>query len=241
MDNPVLTKRHRFLLNAFFATPVGAEFVLSGGTALSAYSFQHRLSDDLDFFTRSDEVSAAAAITAARKELGRIADGNDALFRGVQHGATHFSGAVVWTAPQPDEIKVDFCWDGPQWIGVPRIIDGVRVDSFLDIASGKTRALIDRTRRADPRFFTSPTQESKDFVDLYFLTTEGGLSIWDLKKLYEEKNSGEGEDALLDALLSEAWLDNFPMVRLLKPLTLERLEVQIHRLRDELMRPMREP
>jgi predicted nucleotidyltransferase component of viral defense system len=38
-------------LQRFFASSIGADFFLTGGTALAAYYLHHRHSDDLDLFT----------------------------------------------------------------------------------------------------------------------------------------------------------------------------------------------
>src|SRR3990172_7188175 len=50
-DNPILLPHQKQILKLFFATPFGKPFFLTGGTALSAFYFAHRLSKDFDFFT----------------------------------------------------------------------------------------------------------------------------------------------------------------------------------------------
>jgi predicted nucleotidyltransferase component of viral defense system len=46
-----LTPLQLDFLHQFFASSVGADFFLTGGTALAAFYLQHRHSDDLDLFT----------------------------------------------------------------------------------------------------------------------------------------------------------------------------------------------
>ncbi len=47
----ILTPLQQDFLVRFFAVPVGQRFWLTGGTALAAFYFHHRVSDDLDLFT----------------------------------------------------------------------------------------------------------------------------------------------------------------------------------------------
>ena len=53
-DNPILTDNQKSLLARFGASQLCGSFYLTGGTALSAVYLQHRLSEDLDFFTAND-------------------------------------------------------------------------------------------------------------------------------------------------------------------------------------------
>lgn len=52
MAKTILTKRQQQLLQAFsLENYIQQSFYLSGGTALAEYYLQHRLSEDLDFFS----------------------------------------------------------------------------------------------------------------------------------------------------------------------------------------------
>jgi predicted nucleotidyltransferase component of viral defense system len=58
-DTPnILTPLQRRFLNAFSQTELKKDFFLTGGTALAHFYLQHRLSDDLDFFTEVPGVVA---------------------------------------------------------------------------------------------------------------------------------------------------------------------------------------
>ena len=53
----ILTELQKKMLEIFFSVPELKEhFYLTGGTALSAFYLQHRLSDDLDLFTHSVDI-----------------------------------------------------------------------------------------------------------------------------------------------------------------------------------------
>jgi hypothetical protein len=51
MEQKILTDVQKKALIAVAKEPKLSGFYLTGGTALAAYYFQHRLSNDLDFFT----------------------------------------------------------------------------------------------------------------------------------------------------------------------------------------------
>ena len=50
MEQTILTNEQKLALELISYEPNLKNFYLSGGTALAEYYFQHRLSDDLDFF-----------------------------------------------------------------------------------------------------------------------------------------------------------------------------------------------
>ncbi len=49
--NLILTEWQKVFLKAFASSDLKEHFNLSGGTALSGFYLEHRLSDDLDFFS----------------------------------------------------------------------------------------------------------------------------------------------------------------------------------------------
>ena len=51
----VLTPFQGSFLKAFSKTPLNNLFYLTGGTALAAFYLEHRLSDDLGFFTNDSK------------------------------------------------------------------------------------------------------------------------------------------------------------------------------------------
>ena len=49
----ILTPLHKSFIRKFSESPFQKSFFLTGGTALAAFYLQHRLSEDLDFFTEN--------------------------------------------------------------------------------------------------------------------------------------------------------------------------------------------
>ena len=54
MEQEVLKNWQKRVIALVASTPELGHFYLTGGTALSGYYLQHRISDDLDFFTEDD-------------------------------------------------------------------------------------------------------------------------------------------------------------------------------------------
>src|SRR3989338_2392782 len=70
MEN--LTRLQSKFLQAFFQTYLKKDFFLSGGTALSAFYLQHRVSDDIDLFTVSQSVEMNAVTAEVLKIIHRL-------------------------------------------------------------------------------------------------------------------------------------------------------------------------
>ncbi len=155
MKQPLLTIAQKSVIKAVSIEPNLRGFYLSGGTALSAYYFKHRISDDLDFFcfdnpdatylhAFADQLKQHVKVKTLRTQ--RLYDRN--LF---------FFGL------KGEELKIEFSKYPFIRLGKPMRKDGILIDSLRDIAANKLMALLDRF---DP----------KDFVDLYFLLQKFPLS-----------------------------------------------------------------
>jgi predicted nucleotidyltransferase component of viral defense system len=68
-----LTPAQRKLIEALAKSPIRDSFYLSGGTALAGFYVKHRVSKDLDFFTRSDVPveTLRSFLARARRAAGR--------------------------------------------------------------------------------------------------------------------------------------------------------------------------
>jgi hypothetical protein len=162
-------------------------FFLTGGTALSVFYLHHRLSNDLDLFTR------------------RPFDGSEVLLA----LRAHWAGDCVVTKQAPGflslqlgDVKVDFVHD-------PLSLDSRRptlplqedlmlcLDGIEDIASNKLCTAVSR-------------QEPKDFVDLFFLRLD--LPALSIDAMVE---SARRKEALFDDPLTAAYQleRNFAYVR----------------------------
>ncbi|MEW6664633.1 MAG: nucleotidyl transferase AbiEii/AbiGii toxin family protein [Thermodesulfobacteriota bacterium] len=154
MENRVLNEKQKLLIDSL-PEEILSVFYLTGGTALSAFYLEHRLSNDLDFFTDRDE-------TVPRVEyLTAILQGLEGVNR------THFERLFdrrIFAVEFEDHdiLKVEFTS-----YPFPSIEDRIKagrlpVDSPLNIITGKLLALSDRY---DP----------KDFVNLLVSFPRSGV------------------------------------------------------------------
>ncbi len=141
---------------------VTRRFYLSGGTALAEYYLQHRLSEDLDFF--SEEEFEPQAISSFFKKIQKRAG-----IRTISYEQS-FNRNLFFLDLDNDRIKTEFTY-----FPFPRIERGgkegkLEVDSLLDIAVNKLFTIHQKPR-------------SRDFIDLYcILQKEKSWSIDDLAK-----------------------------------------------------------
>lgn len=130
------------------------DFYLGGGTALSLFYFQHRLSIDLDFFTpsfsrkRIDEIIKYLE-DALRKKTELIEQGLEKDKARLRIYNIYFT--------KKDILKIDFVEDFFKLIKRLKVVDGIKILSLEDIYIRKLYALVGRV-------------EAKDFFDIYFLS-----------------------------------------------------------------------
>ncbi|MBU4311552.1 MAG: nucleotidyl transferase AbiEii/AbiGii toxin family protein [Candidatus Omnitrophica bacterium] len=146
------------------------EFYLAGGTALSLFYFQHRLSVDLDFFTPDFTQKRVKEIVdylknALKKKIEVVGQNLEKDKIKILVYNIHFSAK--------DVLKIDFVEDTLKLIKPARFVEGIRILSLEDIYMRKLYAIsgvapsideIGRTKMLGGRI------EAKDFYDLYFLS-----------------------------------------------------------------------
>lgn len=196
----VLTSRQRAAI-AFIAKEEGlSSFYLSGGTALAAYYFSHRVSDDLDFFTDQaiDDVYLSGFIARLAEELGAME---------VRKEKVYDRRLFFFVFPD-GELKMEFTVYPFLRLAPLVIHDGIQVDSLIDLSANKLAALMDRF---DP----------KDFVDLFFVLQERPLVeiVRDAEKKFGLKIS----PLLLGSeLMKVKRISALP--KMIKPLSVEELQ-----------------
>lgn len=155
MKHILLTPAQKSVIKAVGHEPNLKDFYLSGGTALSAYYFKHRISDDLDFFCfdRPDMTylhgfagTISRSLKAKTFRTRRVYDRN-----------------LFFFTLKDEELKIEFSMYPFRRLGKSIKKDGIVIDSLRDIAANKLMALLDRF---DP----------KDFVDLYYLLQKYSLN-----------------------------------------------------------------
>jgi len=146
------------------------EFYLVGGTALSLFYFQHRMSVDLDFFTD----------TFARRRIEEI-------IRYLQHSlkkkielvgqntGDKESKILIYYVyfNNKDILKIDFVEDMLELLKPTKVMEGIRILSLEDIYLRKLCAVsgaISRIDKIGRKEFLGGRVDSKDFYDLYFLS-----------------------------------------------------------------------
>lgn len=200
MEQEVLKDWQKKVIALVASTPELDGFYLTGGTALSGYYLQHRVSDDLDFFSQNDfdKLFIERFINKAKNLLGasnvrfsRLYDRNQYFFE-----------------INSEENKIEFTKYPFKQINLPEKRDGISVDSEYDIAVNKLMTVVERF---DP----------KDFVDLYFLLAK--YPLLQLKSDVQKKFGHTLDPIFLGAELSKVKrIEALP--KLLKPLSVEELK-----------------
>jgi predicted nucleotidyltransferase component of viral defense system len=135
-----------------------SRYYLTGGTPLTAFYLHHRYSDDLDFFTQTEEVNLLSVqkIIKAAKEAFSLKNVAYQNFQGLHNFFLEY--------PDGETLKVDFCYYPFQRVqrGIKKL--GIEVDSLLDIAINKIQSIGTRAK-------------ARDFVDLYFIAKEKDLIV----------------------------------------------------------------
>lgn len=149
MENTILTKRQAVLLKLLSSQHyIQSSFYLSGCTALAEYYLHHRLSEDLNFFSLQEVDPKAIQIVfrtlKPKVQFKKIAFENS------------FNRNLFFLHFSDETIKTEFTYYPFEQIEQPKISNGLKIDSLMDIAVNKTDTIL-----TNPR--------SRDFIDLYLI------------------------------------------------------------------------
>ena len=127
------------------------QFYLSGGTCLSRFYYDHRYSEDLDFFFDGYLHPKEEFEIVFREIINRIANG---FKTEVTISGEYFKRGFVYR----DDVvlKLEFIYESYKNVGQRQKRQGIFIDSKENIATNKLTAIYDR-------------KTAKDFVDLYYL------------------------------------------------------------------------
>ena len=198
----VLTSLQEDFIGFFAETPLKDTFFLTGGTALSAFYLQHRISEDMDFFTEEE---------GQVDRVLPLIQGVAPKLNGKLEVKRSFKSYLEFSITRGEEIlRCDFAMDSPYRLMKKIFKEDYRiyVDNVQDISCNKLSALYDRT---DP----------KDFVDIYFIDRE----IIPFEKLVMEakkKHVGLDNYWLAASLVKIGDFNILP--RMLKPVNLNELK-----------------
>jgi len=134
-------------------------FYLSGGTALAEFYLQHRLSEDLDFF--SEEEFESEGVSAVLKKIQKAAG----IIR-VRYEQS-FNRNLFFLELEKDEIKTEFTYFPFPRIEQKKKIGNLSIDSLIDIAVNKVFTIYQKPR-------------SRDYIDLYCIMKRESWTIADL-------------------------------------------------------------
>lgn len=176
-------------------------FYFTGGTALSAFYYHHRESEDIDLFTdkQYDQTYVQSWMKKAKKKFGW-----KLTYRQVFERQTY---EISW---KDHHGKIEFVhYDFPKLETSTLSYKGFTVDTLGDIAVNKLLTISQRTT-------------VKDYVDLYFLLQKD-FSWWDLMHGVEKKFGIEIEKIYLSSLLLKVKeFDTLPIMK--KKLSLDTLK-----------------
>jgi len=147
-----------------------ADFYLVGGTALSLFYFQHRISIDLDFFTQRFNFRKIDGIIESIKKSEKIKF--ETVEKIKEEGKLKV--AVYNIVFKKEKIKIDFVEDFAPLLKPLKIINEIPVASLEDIYLRKifTVAGVGVETDITGRYkIIGGRKEAKDFYDLYFLST----------------------------------------------------------------------
>ena len=194
-------KRQQQFLDVFRQYPDMLKlFYLTGGTALSACYLNHRESEDIDLFSEKplDEPRILTAI------------GNSAVKLKAKASYVHIHERITYDLlfQNKDKLKIDLVYYPYKHLEKTEFLNGLAIDSLVDIAVNKLLSISQRT-------------VSKDYVDLYYLLKK--YTIWDLRTGVEQKFHIDIEPVYAASLFGKAKeLTTLPIMK--KTLKLEVLQ-----------------
>lgn len=146
----ILTSQQKLFLKVFGQNKsISKKFYLTGGTVLTAFYIPYRLSEDLDFFSENEiETKEILAFFGKVKEkLG---------YQKIDFN-TSFNRNIFFLNFNKYQLKLEFTYFPFPQIEKSKIIEGVKIDSLMDIAVNKLFTIYQNPR-------------SRDFTDFYMIS-----------------------------------------------------------------------
>jgi predicted nucleotidyltransferase component of viral defense system len=203
MPGRILTPLQHRVLTSLFQNGLGERgFYLTGCTALAEFYLHHRLSDDLDFFTRNQgQIS---------RDLQYVLDLIPTLGLSIASrnpkSAEHLV-LFVKTDRDQEHLKIEFARDVPAQMAPPTVHEEIIVDSFEDIATNKICAILSRQ-----------PSEPKDFYDLYFILKESQFTLdYLISRAREKEALLDSEEGVLLFTANLLTVKNLKLMRELEP------------------------
>jgi len=158
-------------------------FVFGGGTALSEFYLQHRLSEDLDFFTENE-----IPFEKIRRSMDKIA--KKLKIKSVEYREIQ-SAKVFFLKSGKEMVKTDFNFFPYYHFEKGKKYKNLKIQSLADIATSKLDTILTRN-------------QARDFVDFYFLQKERQFSLEFLLKKIKEKSRWQVDPLFLASCFLKA-------------------------------------
>lgn len=157
----LLTSQQKLALKLIAQTNLSKSFYFSGGTALSYYYLQHRFSEDLDFFNQEEfnPQGVTISIKNLQKKLG---------FKTFDYQSSFNRNLYFLRFANDYILKLEFTYYPFQPIEKLQVMDGLLVDSVIDIATNKLFTIAQQPR-------------GRDYFDLYSIIQKYDFEIEDLR------------------------------------------------------------
>lgn len=143
-NNTILDDQQKVFLESFQSSPLKDKFYLTGGTALAAFYLEHRLSEDLDFF--SEEQVEIEAVLDFLHRIPAVAK--------IDYESKFDRKLFMLHSKTKPVLKVEFTKYPFPRLKPGAKIEGLAIDSLDDILTNKLIALTDR-------------KDPKDYFDIY--------------------------------------------------------------------------
>lgn len=168
-------------LEKFFSENFAPDFYLTGGTALSRFYFNHRISDDIDLFTQNQKIDMSEVNFLVMKIL------NNLKLEIIKQVNTDTFLQYITKNNKGRLLKIDFVKDIPVHFGEFKMVDKIRIDSLENIGSNKILTILGRS-------------DAKDFIDLYFILQKTEFKFDFLYELATKKDLGLSEFYLANSM-----------------------------------------
>ncbi|MBU4481237.1 nucleotidyl transferase AbiEii/AbiGii toxin family protein [Patescibacteria group bacterium] len=164
----ILTNFQKEALKEVGKSELSRFFVWSGGTALSFYYLQHRLSVDLDFMSQ-DSFRDEYLLT----EIGKIAE--NLGVRNIEE-QKKFNRHEFWLKKGKEILRIEFVFYPFPRIRPPQKLKefNIKIDSIEDMLTNKAQAAYERS-------------EPKDIFDLYCILLIKKINFFRIFKWVEKK------------------------------------------------------
>jgi len=163
-DNTILTPQQKDFLRFFAGSELSEIFRLSGGTALSAFYIEHRLSDNLNFLSFKK---------VPFYMIGSFLNGLE--FVDKVHLARMYEKNIFTIRLSDSSIlRTEFTYYPLKNIETTNILEALQIDSFNDIVANKLCAIADRN-------------DAKDYADVYCSVKDQPDALLELLVFTEKK------------------------------------------------------